>query len=203
MIHQYKITLRDISPAIWRQIQVPENYTFWDLHVAIQDAMGWLDCHLHAFRFPEGEGKRPVEIGIPDEESNHPVLSGWEVGIVDYFIRPGVAVLYEYDFGDGWEHEVVLEGVLLREPKPRYPRCLAGARACPPEDCGGVSGYQQLVEVHLGQPKHPEYADSVEWLKGHAKNYHPFDPERFDAHAVRFSDPKKRWTKAFAGRGNR
>ena len=71
MIHQYKVSLRDISPAIWRRIKVPESYTFWDLHVAIQDSMGWLDYHLHAFRFPEADGKRTVEIGIPDEESNH------------------------------------------------------------------------------------------------------------------------------------
>ena len=202
MIHQYKVSLREISPAVWRRIQVPENYTFWDLHVAIQDSMGWLDYHLHAFHFPETDGKRAVEIGIPDEESNHPILQGWEVAIADYFIRPGVAALYQYDFGDRWEHEIVLEGVLLGEPKQKYPRCIAGERACPPEDCGGVPGYQHLLQV-LRQPKHPEHAESVDWLKGHAKNYHPFNPERFDMHAVRFSNPKKRWAKAFAERGNR
>lgn len=201
-IHQYKVSLRDISPAIWRRIQVPESYTFWDLHVAIQDSMGWLDYHLHAFRFPQAAGRRLVGIGIPDGGSDHPVLPGWKVRIVDHFTRPGVVALYEYDFGDGWEHDVVFEDVLPREPKHKYPRCIAGERACPPEDCGGAPGYEHLVHV-LRQPKHPEHAESVDWLKGHAKNYHPFDPSHFNAHAVRFSDPKKRWAKAFASRGDR
>ncbi|MGQ0654682.1 MAG: plasmid pRiA4b ORF-3 family protein [Betaproteobacteria bacterium] len=202
MIHQYKISLRYISPTIWRRIQVPGGYTFWDLHVAIQDSMGWLDYHLHAFRFARGDGKHPVEIGIADGESEYPVLAGWEVGIADHFTRPGVFALYEYDFGDGWEHDIVLEDILPHEPKQTYPRCIAGERACPPEDCGGVPGYEHLVEV-LRRPKHPEHAESVEWLKGHARNYHPFDPDRFNARTVRFSNPKKRWAKAFAGRGNR
>jgi len=199
MIHQYKVTLRGISPAIWRRIQVPEKYSFWDLHVAIQDSMGWLDYHLHAFHFPESEGKRPIEIGLPDEESDRRVLPGWEVAISDYFIRPGVSVLYEYDFGDGWQHDVVLEAVLLGESRRKYPRCLSGARACPPEDCGGLPGYEHLLEV-LSQPKHPEHSEMVDWLKGHAKNYHPFDPEHFEAAAVRFSSPKTRLTKVLANR---
>ena len=196
-IHQYNISLRYISPTIWRQIQVPESYTFWDLHVAIQDSMGWLDYHLHAFRFPEPDVKRVIEIGIPDGESDHPILPGWTVRIGDHFARPGVVALYEYDFGDGWEHDIALEDVLPNEPKQKYPLCIAGERACPPEDCGGVPGYEHLVKV-LSQPKHREYAESVDWLKGHAKNYHPFDPSRFDLHAVRFSNPKKRRERAFA-----
>lgn len=199
MIHQYKVTLRDVSPTIWRRIQVPEKYSFWDLHVAIQDSVGWLDYHLHAFRFPETDGKRPMEIGLPDEGSNRPILPGWEVPIADYFIRPGVAALYEYDFGDGWQHDVVLEAVLLGEPKRKYPLCIAGERACPPEDCGGQPGYEHLLEV-LRQPKHPEHAEMVEWLKGHAKNYYPFDPEHFEAETVRFSSPKRRLTQALANR---
>src|SRR5258708_13124723 len=121
MIHHYKISLRDISPAIWRQIQVSESYTFWDLHVAIQDSMGWLDYHLHAFRFPKAEGKRPIEIGIPDEESNHPILPGWEVGIADYFIRPGVVALYKYDFGAALEHDLTPTSVLFTEPTHNHP----------------------------------------------------------------------------------
>ena len=199
MIHQYRVALRDISPTIWRRIQVPEKYSFWDLHVAIQDSMGWLDYHLHAFRFPETDGKRPMEIGLPDEEATHPILPSWEVPIGDYFIRPGVAALYEYDFGDGWRHDVVLEAVLLGELKQKYPLCIAGERACPPEDCGGQPGYEHLLEV-LRQPKHPERTEMVEWLKGHAKNYHPFDPEHFEVGSVRFSNLKKRLTKALANR---
>lgn len=198
MVHQYKITLRDISPAIWRRIQVPKSHTFWDLHVAIQDSMGWLDYHLHAFRFAAVAGNRPIEIGIPEGALDHSVLPGWKVRIADYFTPPGVVAQYEYDFGDGWEHDVALEDVLPSEAKRKYPRCIAGDRACPPEDCGGVPGYEHLVEV-LRRSNHPEYGEFVDWLKGHAKNYHPFDPARFEVHAVRFSDSKKRWARAFAG----
>ena len=201
LIYQFKITLLDISPRIWRRIQVPEHYTFWDLHVAVQDSMGWLDCHLHAFRFQKSDGKRAVEIGIPDEEDQHNLtLPGWEVGIADYFIRPGVAALYEYDFGDGWAHGILLESVLLGEPKVKYPKCIDGERACPPEDSGGIGGYYRLLKI-LGNPNHREHADSVAWLKGHAGNYHPYDPARFEPEAVRFTNPKRRWEKAFAKTG--
>jgi hypothetical protein len=200
MIHQYRVSLQGIVPVVWRRIQVPESYSFWDLHVAIQDSMGWLDYHLHAFRF-SGNERRTIEIGIPDQDSVHPVQSGWEVGIADHFIKPGVSALYEYDFGDGWEHEILLEAVLLGEPKQKYPLCLAGERACPPEDCGGAPGYQHLLTV-LRSREHPEHTEMVDWLKGHIRNYHPFDPERFDPQTVRFSNPKKRWTKAFAEKGD-
>lgn len=201
LIHQFKIALLGISPAIWRRIQVPEHYMFWDLHVAVQDSMGWLDYHLHTFQFQESNGKRAVEVGIPDEESNnHRTVPGWKVGIADYFIRPGVAASYKYDFGDRWEHEIVLEGVLLAEPNGKYPKCIAGERACPPEDCSGTEGYYHLVGV-LRNPRHREHAESVAWLKGHAKNYYPYDPERFDPQAVRFSNPKKRLQQAFAEKG--
>jgi hypothetical protein len=199
MIHQYRVTLRDVSPAVWRRIQVPEKYTFWDLHVAIQDSMGWLDYHLHAFRFPEGMGKRSIEIGIPDDEADRSIIPGWEVSITDYFIRPGVTALYQYDFGDRWQHDVVLEAVSLGDAGQQYPRCIAGERSCPPEDCGGLPGYEHLLEV-LRQPKHPEYLETIEWLKGHAKNYYPFDPDHFDAGKVRFSNPKKRLARALADR---
>ena len=121
--------------------------------------MGWLDCHLHAFRFQESNGTRAVEIGIPDKESNdHRTVPGREVGIADCFIRPGVAALYEYDFGDGWEHEIVLAAVLPGEANGKYPKCVAGERACPPEDCGGSEGYYRLMEV-LRAPRHREGAE--------------------------------------------
>lgn len=148
LVCQFKISLFGISPAIWRRIQVPETYTFWDLHVAIQDSMGWLDYHLHVFRFDGAEGRRAIDIGIPDEDNpRDAIIPGWTAGIVDRFIRPGMSASYEYDFGDGWIHEVLLGGNLIREPKAKYPKCLAGARACPPEDCGGIPGYRELLKV--------------------------------------------------------
>jgi hypothetical protein len=197
LVYQFKITLGGIEPVIWRRIQVPAEYSFWDLHVAIQDAMGWLDYHLHAF-YPAKAGKRNrIEIGIPmDEPGAENVLAGWEVPIADWFGTPGTAMRYEYDFGDGWSHEVLLEGILLREKGVKYPLCIAGERAAPPEDCGGIPGYWHLLEV-LQDPDSPEYDDLVYWLKHHAKNYHPYNPERFSPGEVTFWSPKKRWKMAF------
>ena len=199
LVYQFRITLRHIAPPVWRQIQVPAGYSFWDLHVAIQDAMGWLDYHLHAFDIAPGSERRGKEIGIPSDESVEPegVLPGWKVKLADVFLQPGQTALYRYDFGDGWEHEILLEGILLGEPAVKYPRCTAGERACPPEDCGGVAGYEHLIEV-IRDPKHREHKQMVDWLQGHAKDYTPYDPDAFNPERVGFDSPKKRWKQAFA-----
>ena len=110
LAYQFKITLGEILPPIWRRIQVPAKYSFWDLHVALQDSIGWLDYHLHMFRFRKPHKKAVVEIGIPgDEMDDNITLPGWEISIGDYFTEPGNVALYEYDFGDIWEHELLLE----------------------------------------------------------------------------------------------
>jgi hypothetical protein len=200
LVCQFKITLAEISPPIWRSIQVPMKYNFWDLHVALQDSMGWLDYHLHAFCLRRPHKKTPLEIGIPgDEMDDDVILPGWEVAISDYFTEPGNAAVYEYDFGDGWEHELLLEGILLKEKGVNYPRCIAGERACPPEDCGGVPGYYRIMEI-LGDPSDDEYQETVDWLKGHAKNYYPYRPDEFQPENVRFDNPKRRWKIAFSQR---
>lgn len=195
LIFQFKITLLGIEPPVWRRIQVPAKYSFWDLHVAIQDAMGWLDYHLHAFRIRRKHKGRPSEIGIPDGFGDN-VEPGWEVALADIFFEPGQIAAYEYDYGDGWEHEVLLEGILLKDRGLTYPRCTEGARACPPEDCGGIPGYEELLEI-LSNPKHADFEGMNNWLMGHAKNYSPYDPNRFDPAEVRFDNPKKRWKQAF------
>jgi hypothetical protein len=199
IVYQFRIELSEIEPAIWRVIQVPSEYSFWDLHVAIQDAMGWLDYHLHAFRTRMPHKKKEMEIGIPDDEEfdHHPVVAGWEVPITRVFSKPGTSAIYDYDFGDGWSHNVLLEGILLKKEGAEYPLCAAGERACPPEDCGGVPGYYQLLEI-LADPDHPEYDEYNEWLKGQAKNYSPYDPEKFEPDKVEFWDPKRRWKMAFS-----
>lgn len=184
-VYQFKIALEGISPPIWRRIQVPENYTFWDLHVAIQDAMGWLDYHLHEFAIPVRSTGAKVRIGIPDEEFARPILPGWGKKITRYFLKENDEVGYRYDFGDGWMHTVKLEKILPRGKDINYPRCIQGKRACPPEDCGGVSGYEELLSVMKDKP-HERYEEMVEWLGGE------FDPERFDPKEVKFDDPAKR-----------
>lgn len=195
-IYQFRIELLGVEPSIWRRILVPANYSFWDLHVAIQDSMGWLDYHLHEFRVKKPSGRKVIEIGIPDSETDRDILAGWEVPISDYFVEPGITAAYDYDFGDGWQHKVLLEGVLLKELLVKYPVCVAGERACPPEDCGGIPGYENLLRV-LSNPRTIECKDMVSWLKGHAKNYFPYQAEHFSPEEVKFWNPAKRWQIAF------
>ncbi|MCI0460914.1 MAG: plasmid pRiA4b ORF-3 family protein [Gemmataceae bacterium] len=192
---QFKVQLREIQPLIWRRIEVPASYRFWDLHVAIQDAMGWLDYHLHAFRIRNPATGKVDEIGIPDDdpfEGQPEVLPGWETPVVQYLQRTGDRAEYEYDFGDGWEHDLLLEATGIRHAKTKYPRCLAGARRCPPEDCGGPSGYADLLTI-VADPDHEEYESTWTWLGGE------FDPEAFDPKRIHFDNPAKRWRIAFAG----
>lgn len=137
--YQFKVTLKEIEPPIWRRIVVPATYNFWELHVAIQDAMGWLDCHLHAFRLRNPDTDTIEEIGIPDDapfEDDRPCLPGWEVPIAAYFRNPGDRSDYTYDFGDGWEHDLLPEEIVARQPRKKNPRCLDGARACPRRTAG-------------------------------------------------------------------
>jgi len=194
-VYQFKISLLEVKPPIWRRIQVVENYTFWDLHVAIQDAMGWTDSHLHEFNIINPNTTKNMVIGFPDElagfiNEDRIVLAGWEQSISDFFSLDNPKAKYDYDFGDDWQHEIVLEKILPIESKVKYPRCLEGGRACPPEDCGGIWGYSELLEI-LVDPKHPDYQERIEWLGGE------FHPESFDIKKVHFDNPKKRWEYAF------
>lgn len=190
---QFRITLVGISPAIWRRVVVPERYDFWELHVAIQDSMGWLDYHLHEFRVWDWMNQKDANIPVIDDVDES---EDWGLPISQFFVNPGDIATYAYDFGDGWQHEILLEGILLAEKKTKYPVCTDGARACPPEDCGGVHGYTRLLEI-LKDQADPEHEMMNEWLKGHAKNYYPFDPKDFDPKKVKFSNPEKRWNRTF------
>ena len=194
-VYQLKVTLRDIRPPIWRRIQVPALYNFWDLHVGLQDAMGWFDCHLHMFHLSKLYNRQKVEIGIWFEDNE--ALPGWEIPISEYFTDPGKTAIYEYDFGDGWVHKILLEGILIKEKRAKYPKCIAGERACPPEDCGGIPGYFRILDI-IKDPNHEEYEEIVNWLKTHVVNYYPYNPEEFDPQKVYFWNPQKRWEMAFS-----
>ncbi len=192
MALQFRIELEDITPAIWRVIQVPADYNFWDLHVAIQDAMGWLNYHLHYFEIKPKHKRELRRIGIPDFEEPHesfPIDPGWEIAIDSIFKDLGSSATYLYDFGDSWKHKVTLDGYMHKYKNQSYPMCVNGRRACPPEDCGGVPGYMHLLEV-LGDKQNPEYNEMREWAGD-------YDPETFNPEEVVFSDPQKRWRKAF------
>lgn len=192
---EFEVTLLEVHPPVWRRIEVPASYTFWDLHVAIQDAMGWLDYHLHTFRVRDDVIGATAEIGIPDGDAwpgAPECLPDWEVPVTGYLQAPGARATYEYDFGDGWVHEINLVAIGRRQSGTKYPRCLDGRRACPPEDCGGPPGYAQLLET-IADSTDDEYASMMEWLGG------SFDPEAFSPEQVRFDNPRKRWRIAFEG----
>lgn len=188
---QFRIELMGVTPGIWRRIEVPSSYSFWDMHVAIQDSMGWLDYHLHEFCIEQGHDAKPISIGILEGEFDTEFLPGWEVPVSRYLGEPGDECLYMYDFGDGWEHRVVLEDIHPQQRGVKYPVCTDGERACPPEDCGGIGGYYTLLEI-LADTEHEEHESMVSWLNEHARNYWPYNPARFARNEVKFSNPKKR-----------
>ncbi|MEK7316408.1 MAG: plasmid pRiA4b ORF-3 family protein [Candidatus Eisenbacteria bacterium] len=192
---RFLIVLAGTQPLVWRRILVPPSYSFWDLHVAIQDAMGWEDRHLHEFEIVTDSDEPPVRIGIPSPEipADRRPLAGWGHSVADVFRDHGSMARYLYDFGDDWVHAVIFEGIEPKAPKGRLPRCIGGAGACPPEDCGGPPGYERLLEI-LADPEHEEYEEMLAWVCG------KFDPAAFDPAKVRFDDPGKRFEVAFGER---
>jgi hypothetical protein len=190
-VHRFKITLDHIQPPIWRRVEVASDATFWDLHCALNDAMGWEDEHLHAFRI--GRKRDAIEIGIPEDDplfgDAAAMEAGWDVPVARHFAKEGARCIYEYDFGDGWTHTVVLEAIAPREAKTQYPRCTHGARACPPEDCGGFPGYQRILALLAGSKDDDGEEDADELLDWLGDD---FDPEAFDARKVRFTSAARR-----------
>lgn len=190
--YQFKITLNDSSPSIWRRIIILKDATFFELHLAIQGAMGWTDSHLHAFRFQDKNSRgRPVTIEFPNPEFDQDADSRDErkEKIASYFGNAFKQCQYDYDFGDGWEHTVLFEKEVALDPKEKYPKCIDGKNACPPDDCGGIGGYYGLIEI-LKDPGHSEHDDMLDWLD--LKDPDEFRPEKFDPKDTWFWDPKKR-----------
>jgi prevent-host-death family protein len=173
-VYQLKITLKHIRPPIWRRVLVPCSFTLGQLHNVIQVAMaGWHGGHLHEF---EIDGSHYGEPPSPEEDWGVTIVNEAKVKLED-ILGEKSKFLYTYDFGDDWQHEIVVEKVLPIDPQVRYPICLKGKRACPPEDCGGPWGYAELLEI-LANPSHPEYEDRCEWLIAE------FDAEWFDLEGV-------------------
>ena len=168
-IVKLKVTLQGISPPIWRRLLIPAAMTLRDLHEILQTSMGWHDSHLHDF---DVAGDRFGDPATTDEVENEARMT------LDRVRKAGIARFkYNYDFGDDWEHLIVIEGAVPRVEGQHYPACVAGKRACPPEDCGGNWGYQHLLEV-MAAPAHPEHEDMSEWVS------EDFDPEAFSVEAV-------------------
>lgn len=173
VVFHFKVTLLETKPPIWRRIAVPDG-TLDSLHEHIQCAMGWTNSHLHQFVIGRRTYGDPQLLDDGFEDNEFENSTG--IGLSDLFakVRRPFRFEYQYDFGDDWRHEVVLEEMGAKEPGVVYPRCMAGARACPPEDVGGTWGYEHFLEV-LKDPRHEEHEDMVTWAGT------KFDPERFDA----------------------
>ncbi len=165
-VYQLKVTLQHTKPPIWRRIQVRASITLPRLHDTIQVAMGWTDSHLHQFMI---DG---VEYGLPDPDFADDMRSEQRIKLERVVTTEKDRFVYEYDFGDSWTHILLLEKILPHDPEIHYPRCLAGKRACPPEDVGGAWGYAEFLEA-VGKSDHPEHDDMLEWCGGE------FDPEAF------------------------
>ncbi|MFZ1643540.1 MAG: plasmid pRiA4b ORF-3 family protein [Candidatus Contendobacter sp.] len=170
-IYQLKVTLADSKPPIWRRILIASDVDLGLFHNILQDVMGWTDSHLHQFRvggvmYSTPDDEFADELGMETRDESKYKLS-------QVLKKEKASLTYEYDFGDSWEHKIILEKILPHDDSIETPSCIKGKRACPPEDCGGVWGYENLIAI-IQDPKHPEYQEMHEWLE------EDFDPEHFD-----------------------
>ncbi len=171
LVYQLKVSLRYSKPTIWRRLLVPGSITLHQLHQIIQTAMGWTDSHLHQFIIAD------EYFGITSPEDWQPVMNERRYRLNQIAPSEKVKFIYEYDFGDSWEHEILVEKIQAPEAGIKYPLCIKGKRACPPEDVGGVWGYMEFVEA-MRDPNHEEHDSYIEWWDD------DFDPEEFDIEAV-------------------
>lgn len=167
---------------------------FWDLHMAIQDAMSWDNAYLHEFIISDPHMQPDLKIGIPIDdgflEPEEEADLGWMCDLSSLFIDIGDKAINYYDFGDGWACDVILEGVFFASKKVKYPRCVAGERAVPPEDCGGIGGYYNLLDV-LADPTHEEHKHLLQWLKGTRPRKGLYEPDVFEPEKVKFRNAQK------------
>jgi hypothetical protein len=184
-IYQLKVTLRDTRPPIWRRLLVPAGVTLEVLHDILQVAMGWYDSHLHEFRIGQKRFGKPDP---GDDLMDLPAVVNERTAHLFTVLRKiGAKAIYTYDFGDSWEHAIVVEKVLPPEPGVAYPICVGGKLRCPPEDCGGVPGYYNLLEA-IRDPAHKEHEDLLDWAG------EDYDPEVFSVDDVnRRLAPLQRW----------
>lgn len=173
-VYQLKVTLLGTDPPVWRRFTIPSGVTLHRVHLVLQEVMGWTNSHLYRFEIGAKEYAEPH----PDNEFYElPFRNSKRAKLGQLVREKGARFLYQYDFGDGWMHKLVVEDILEREAGKPDLACLAGDRACPPEDCGGTRGYAEMLEV-IGDPDHEEYLDTMTWLGGR------FDPDTFDVEAV-------------------
>ncbi|MEI8130907.1 MAG: plasmid pRiA4b ORF-3 family protein [Leptolinea sp.] len=172
-VYQIKVTLNSIHPPIWRRILVSDNINLLDLHNSIQDVFGWLDYHLHEFNI------RNVHYGDPtnDEDNEFDIKDEVKFKLRKLNLTEGSRFTYEYDFGDSWEHILLVEKILPFTKGMILPQCITGKRSRPPEDVGGPWGYESFLEA-IRDPQNEEHESYLEWA---GKD---FNPEKFDLKAI-------------------
>lgn len=169
-VFELKVSLRNIDPLIWRQLLIYGSTTLHGLHGAIQESFGWENYHLYQFEV----GSRRFEAPEQEEATGEDATA---ILLMDLDLKPGTKLTYLYDFGDDWHHDIEVIAVRQHEDGMEYPFCVDGARAGPPEDCGGPHAYQDFLDI-LADPKHPEHRERREWAGPH------FQPEVFDIRAT-------------------
>ena len=165
-VYQMKITLEDSKPPIWRRIQVSSTVTLYRFHMILQVVMGWSNYHLHEFNI---DG---LHYGEPSPDNEYKVRNEKTVKLSQVISKEGAKFAYIYDFGDDWYHKILVEKILQPESDKHYPICIKGTRACPPEDCGGIGGYYDFLEI-IKNPDDPDHGQMLEWVGG------SYDPEAF------------------------
>lgn len=189
---QFKIVLLDVEPAIWRRIQVPQNFTFQQFHMAIQDAMGWFDHHLHSFSIPDSKNLgQTIEIGLPNEQFCEDNIKDETSYLIKNCFKDMVTKIdYQYDFGDSWEHEIIYEG--LHNAKSKGPICIGGKNPCPPEDIGGSCGFMEFLDV-MRDPDNDEYEENDSWYKNgrNGCNGKSFKLGKFNKNRVKFRKSRR------------
>ncbi len=169
-IYQIKVTLKDSEPHIWRRIQVPGHITLYKLQRIMQMVMGWENAHLHEFVINgTSYGQSHPEYGLEMKTERRARLD-------ELVSEENMEFIYKYNLDEEWEHQLLVEKIISPTPKVHYPLCVEGDQACPPEDCGGILGYKDLLEI-LQNPEDPEYEETIEWLGD-------FDPTAFDVEEV-------------------
>lgn len=170
-IYQLKVTLKGVRPPVWRRLQIAGSDTLEDLHIVLQIVMGWTNSHLHEFV------KGDLRYGVPDDDFPSDICEEVDYRLDQVLQREKERLRYIYDFGDNWDHDVVLEKILPFSVDAVLPACSKGVRACPPEDIGGFPGYAMFLEA-ISDPAHPDHEDMLDWYGD------DFDPEHFDLEGV-------------------
>jgi len=174
-IYQIQIALKRSKPKIWRRVLVPSDLLLSDFHKIIQTTMGWTNSHLHQFIHNNTFYSRKMQDDDFWDEFDNVDYS--KIKLSKLLKKEKDSIVYEYDFGDGWEHNIVLEKIQTATDNPILPVCLAGKNNCPPEDCGGTWGYESILEI-IKDPTHEEYEELLEWLGD------GFDPTYFNKEEV-------------------